>query len=424
MAGQIHALVVGIDVYPDPRDRLSGCTNDARAIAAFLESRIAHPQLSLKVLLNQDATRQALIDGFRTHLGQATAGDTVLFFFAGHGSQERAPEIFWRIEPDHLDETLVCHDSRTPGSWDLADKELALLIHEVAARQPHVVVVLDCCHSGSGTRAAQWNDVVRRCQTDVRERPAEAFLAGVLGTSAGGRTRGDSGWDTPAAGRHVLLAACRDDQEAKEYFTPTERRGAFSWFLLETLQNGRSTLTYREAHARAKASLEVKVASQTPQLEATHDEDLDRPFLGGAIVSQSGIYTARHQPDSGWRLNAGRLNGISAARAPSEPTSRSLMTAPTSHRFAPRVTRSPGRTSRMCRRRRVRWRSTRERSHRTRRTGRSSPAFRCRPRRSASRATPPACWRSSARCRRLRPEIVLHHTWQPSTVARICSWRR
>ena len=34
----------------------------------------------------------------------------------------------------------------------LADKELSLLLAEVAANGPHVVVILDCCHSGGGTR--------------------------------------------------------------------------------------------------------------------------------------------------------------------------------------------------------------------------------------------------------------------------------
>src|SRR5207253_1764991 len=105
-------------------------------------------------LIDQQATRQAVIDGFRAHLGRARAGDVVLFYYSGHGSQEGAPPEFWRFEPDRLDETLVCWDSRMPGRFDLADKELAQLIAEVAEPGPHVLVVLDCCHSGSGTRAA------------------------------------------------------------------------------------------------------------------------------------------------------------------------------------------------------------------------------------------------------------------------------
>ena len=108
--------------------------------------------IKLKTLKNGEATRQAVVDAFSDHLGKAKKGDVALFYYSGHGSQEQAPEEFWKLEPDHLDETLVLFDSRSPGSWDLADKEIAKLIGDVAAKGPHVAVILDCCHSGSGTR--------------------------------------------------------------------------------------------------------------------------------------------------------------------------------------------------------------------------------------------------------------------------------
>ena len=309
MANMVYALVVGIDEYPDPQHRLAGCVNDAQAVASFLQSQVPAQHLSLKTMLNAEVSRQALIDAFRQHLGQAGLSDTAFFFYAGHGSQERAPEMFWTIEPDRLDETLVCHDSRTPGGWDLADKEIALLLGELGAKQPHIAVVLDCCHSGSGTRAAHWSDVVRRFPTDSRDRPLDAFLPGVI--EAARRTvSGDSGWDTPDTGRHVLLAACRDDQEAKEYSAGTQRRGAFTWFLLEALQTGGSGVTYREAYKRARALLEVNVAAQTPQIEASDDADLDRPFLGGKVRSQQGIYTVRRRADGAWTIDAGRVHGF------------------------------------------------------------------------------------------------------------------
>jgi hypothetical protein len=311
MAGHVYALVVGIDDYPDPRHRLFGCVNDARAVSAFLDHQVPAGRLSLKPLLNGEATRKAVIDGFRQHLAKATAGDTVCFYYAGHGSQERAPEEFWKVEPDHLDETLVCHDSRTPGGWDLADKELALLLREVAANKPHTVVVLDCCHSGSGTRATEFEDTVRRFPTDTRDRPVTSFLPGVL-EAAERSIAGDSGWDAQSAGQHVLMAACRDDQEAKEYRAGNERRGAFSWFLLDALQTGGARLSYRELHKRAKSLLEANVAAQSPQLEATDDRDLDRPFLGGDVVSQDGIYSVARRADGAWVIDAGRVHGIAA----------------------------------------------------------------------------------------------------------------
>ncbi len=123
-----------------PIPKLRGCVNDIDAFADYLRERVAGDKgvaLKLKTLKNAEATRQAVVDAFRGHLGQAKKGDIALFYYSGHGSQEQAPEEFWKIEPDHLDETLVCYDSRNPGSWDLADKEIAKLIGEVAAQGPH-----------------------------------------------------------------------------------------------------------------------------------------------------------------------------------------------------------------------------------------------------------------------------------------------
>ncbi len=146
MAQKLYALLVGIDAYPSPSQPLRGCVNDVRAMEAFLRGRIEQQQLALRSLCDQQATRDAIITAFRHHLGEAGSGDTALFFFGGHGSQEHLPPLYTSSEPDQLSETLVAYDSRQEGGWDLADKELAVLVAEVAARGPHVVIVLDSCH--------------------------------------------------------------------------------------------------------------------------------------------------------------------------------------------------------------------------------------------------------------------------------------
>src|SRR6185369_11131982 len=99
MHPNIYALLVGINNYPDPHHQLRGCVNDIRALEEYLNGRIDGSgfQFFPKVLLDKEATREALIDGFRTHLKKAGRGDTALFYFAGHGSQEIAAEEFWPI---------------------------------------------------------------------------------------------------------------------------------------------------------------------------------------------------------------------------------------------------------------------------------------------------------------------------------------
>jgi len=321
-----YALLVGIDNYPDPAIRLYGCVNDIKAVEEYLRERFVPGQdpARIKILTDAAAARQNVIGTFQQHLGQAQAGDTALFYYAGHGSQEQAPPEFWTIEPDHKNETLVCYDSRTPGGWDLADKELAVLLQQVSSKGVHLAVVLDCCHSGSGTRDLFKDGAERRAPPDTRLRPLTAYLPAVqqsaaeiaAGGSAGGATTGTRGLDRPPSGwqtvkqtRHVLLAACRDDQTAKEYSPQGVRHGALTYFLLDTLTSANGPLTYEEIYKRVSSLISANVIAQNPQLEATDSSDLSKVFLLGQPKPRGEFFTASCRAGA-WSIDGGSLHGI------------------------------------------------------------------------------------------------------------------
>lgn len=316
----IYALLVGIDAYQAPVPALRGCRNDVAAVATLLDQRISADgdALHLLSLLDQDATRAAVISGFRKHLGQAENGDVVLFYYSGHGSQEAAPEEFWHLEPDKLDETIVLYDSRQAGQWDLADKELAALISEVAAKEPHVLVVLDCCHSGSGTRAPLEDGIAnRRAPTDTRERPLSSFLfdpARVDEVAEAQRPErsalGNSGW-THARAKHVLLSGCRANETSKEILHQGIPRGAMSAALETALSTSGDALTYREIHRQVSATVRNLVRQQSPQLETSSASDLDQPFLGGAVTALPSWFVVTHE-GSGWTMDGGLVHGVGA----------------------------------------------------------------------------------------------------------------
>ncbi|NET17043.1 MAG: caspase, partial [Okeania sp. SIO1H6] len=260
--------------------------------------------------LNQEATRENVINGFRKHLCKAGSGDVAFFYFAGHGAQEKAPKEFWHIEPDHKNETILCYDSRTEGHWDLADKEINQLIDEVAAKNPHITIVMDCCHSGAGSRGSS---DTRRAPIDKRQRPIESYIISEakrkqLSTS-GSLESNPSGWNLSAA-RYVFMAACRDIEEAKEYTADGKRRGAFSYFLIKTLRDAKGNLTYRDLFKRTQAMITAKVKEQSPQLEATVQADREQPFLGGAIAPRTPYFSVSHHPDDGWIIDGGAIHGI------------------------------------------------------------------------------------------------------------------
>lgn len=306
----LYALLVGIDTYPAPVPALHGCVGDVTAAQTILRSRVGESFVSAVVLTDAQATRAAVTDAFRTHLGRATADDVAVFYYSGHGSQQVCPPELWGGEPDHRNETIVCVDSRLAGSWDLADKELATLVAGVAASGCHVLVVLDCCHSGTGTR--DLDETVRAAPEDERLRPADTFLDGVVqGADAGtpGATRSLSADGGADGSRHVLLAACRADELAKEITVLGARRGALSAALEDTLRDGEGRITYREVLRAVTAGVARRAGQQHPQLESTDATELDRPFLGGAIPIAPRQLTLSRLPD-GWSIDYGAVHGV------------------------------------------------------------------------------------------------------------------
>ncbi|MFZ1596874.1 MAG: caspase family protein, partial [Anaerolineae bacterium] len=320
MSRTIYALFVGIDRYAGDVNPLNGCVNDVTRMRDLLQARVTDgsDRFAPRLLTNEQATRQGIIGAWRGHLGQAGPGDVALFCYSGHGSQEHAPPEFWDFEPERMNETLVCHDSRAAGGWDLADKELAQLISEVAANGPHFAVILDCCHSGSGTRTAE-EITVRQEKAHPGVRPIASYIvtpqqvAALQGQGSGAASPARP-WAAIASGRHILLAACRPEQTAKETWFPgpsgVEKRGAFSFYLQDTLQQTGAALSYRDLFKRVNALVQGRVPEQDPQMEASEPADLEQPFLGGAIPAAPAAFTLSVNKELGWVVDAGAVHGI------------------------------------------------------------------------------------------------------------------
>ncbi|MBN4006374.1 caspase family protein [Nostoc sp. LPT] len=316
MTRNLYALLIGIDNYPDLNHRLQGCVNDITAIEEYLKERLDQKeyQLHLQTLKDDQATRQAVIDGFRKHLCQAGQDDIVLFYYSGHGSQEPAPEEYWHLEPDHLDETLVCYDSRIEDGVNLKDKELAKLIVEVAEKDPHITIIIDCCHSGSGTKDPLQERGIRRLPIDKRERSLDSFMFSHADltqlTASRDLEKHPSGWKIPKKVGHILLAACRDYENAQEYYFNDKHRGSFSYYLMDTLSKANGKLTYRDLFERTNAIIRRKFPAQSPQLEVNNPDDENKFFLDGAIAERHPYFIVKNDLNYGWVINAGAVHGV------------------------------------------------------------------------------------------------------------------
>ncbi|MBE7169536.1 MAG: caspase family protein [Williamsia sp.] len=121
----LFALLVGVThCHADSNvASLSGCINDVSSLENYLNNRFSETQRSVVKLLNEQATREAVIQQFidlfirNPKIGK---DDTVLFYFSGHGSSCRMNPAFEQFDPEK-EGTLVLYDMRCKGKFDLAD---------------------------------------------------------------------------------------------------------------------------------------------------------------------------------------------------------------------------------------------------------------------------------------------------------------
>lgn len=307
MANHIYALLVGINDYPNHVGRLYGCLNDVQHLHEYLSDNCDRSRLHVETLLNSDATRRNVIDQIRTHLGKAGKDDVVVFHYSGHGARSKSASQFRQFFPDGWDEGLVCHDSRDPSGFDLADKELAVLLAEVARNDPHLAVIFDCCHSGSATRNADDFTQLKARQTHqvLDERPLESYLDGYY---AKVHNQGEP-LQIPAS-RHILLAACQRVQKAWE---GKDHNGVFTSTLLEVLGKSGPDISYADLFVRCRAAVRKRADNQDPQFETYCGFPAYAGFLGNPLSHAARRFSVYFE-DRSWRVDCGALHGL-----PSDP---------------------------------------------------------------------------------------------------------
>lgn len=333
------ALLVGINNYASPVSGLRGCIKDIDQIESYLqtnfgqgEERLAetagvpfrtYGPLYLCRLADEQATYHNILAAFRHFLRQAGPEDVAWFHFSGHGSEEFTAEEFLALEPNGKDQTLVCYRAKAEdGHLHLADKELAVLLHEVATQDtngqpkasPHLVVSLDCCHSGSGTRdvAEDPNFQIRGIKIGQSVDQIKARSAGTVGrgiaTYAGGyyaqQWERSQSLEVPES-RHVLLSACESIQKAGDL--PVG--GIFTSSLITTLEQAKGELNYADLFVRTRATSRKLRREQTPQFETIGNFDPFTRFLDGTALGTPERYEVVYE-NGHWFVKCGAIHGL------------------------------------------------------------------------------------------------------------------
>ena len=141
--GALYVVGVGVNAYPKmPENNLAYAVND---VTAFADALKANPNKQYEKVLVQNLSdaqataaniRQALTETIR----QATANDTIMLYFSGHGGKG-GDDKFYFLTPDASFDDL----EQTGLRWE----EVASLLAQAKAK---VFVFLDACHSGAASQ--------------------------------------------------------------------------------------------------------------------------------------------------------------------------------------------------------------------------------------------------------------------------------
>jgi metacaspase-1 len=274
-----RAVLIGINRYQIPGSDLRGCVNDVKNLEQALTTHYGFSAQDITSLTDLQATKKAMQSAIQKLVASGKKGDVLLLHYSGHGSN--VPDDNGD-EADHRDEILCPTDL----DWNdpLRDDWLRKAFNKLRAGV-NLTVIMDCCHSGSNTRAfippdAPIKERFLPCPLDLMAtesgRKLRGTLRGQLGKAPRGRKR--KGDIVHADIQEMLITGCRDTQTSADAQIGGTFNGALTYYLVESMKEAKGNLTYRELHQRATAKLKSNQYDQVPQLEGQRTS-FDRVFL-------------------------------------------------------------------------------------------------------------------------------------------------
>lgn len=297
----VRAVLVGVGDYLTLDADLKGPPADARLMAETLAGRGVKP--SDMVVLTSDPTnlpvgvvtaaplRDAILAAMEAAAAASDPGDTVVFYFSGHGSQ--APDMSGD-EGGGYDEILLPADA---AGWKgatasvenaILDDELQAWAQGLLSRGVALVGLVDACHSATGFRAIGGAGVARVIDPEALGIPDD--VVPVAGAKA-----------APLRGDFVFLYSSQSDQRSFEYplGDGITWHGEFTLRLAEVLRTAPEA-SWAQVLAATTDAMVQGPARQMPEGEGT---------LLEAQVFGTGAAEARVRVD-GAVLKAGLLQGL------------------------------------------------------------------------------------------------------------------
>lgn len=140
-----RALFVGLNDYPNMP--LSGCVNDADAMASILH-RNGNNTLNFDIRLSTKAS-EVTLGQLKSQVKTlfASPADVALFFFAGHGAVDDG-------------QAYLCTSDYTPDTPGLRMEDLMQFADDAAEKIRNRIILLDCCFAGNASNHSIFSKTV------------------------------------------------------------------------------------------------------------------------------------------------------------------------------------------------------------------------------------------------------------------------
>lgn len=141
---KLYVLAVGVSKYANPDFTLGFAAKDARDFAAAWQAQKGklYRDVQVKLLTDEQATRDEIVDGLDWITRETTSKDVAVVFFAGHGVNDQLNRYFYGpygLDTDKLLRTGV------------AFSDIKAAVEAVAGK---VLFFVDTCHSGNALGGA------------------------------------------------------------------------------------------------------------------------------------------------------------------------------------------------------------------------------------------------------------------------------
>lgn len=273
-----RALVIGLGEQQDKAWNKINGDKDVPLVQGMLKSAGFR---SVTTLVNRQATKSGIVGAFKRMAASCKQGDVVYIHYSGHGQQMTDVH---NDEKDGLDECWIPYDAYRKasatyhGEKHLTDDELNVYLNAIRNKigaKGKLLVVIDACHSGDGTRGED-DEIVRGVEDTlvVDSQNArglyetfEAIKSFFMGDNGKGNIINTKA--KPRAERWITISACRSDQVNFEMKKPAVGKLTYA---LWTEQKKSEKVSNEEFIRRIRKFVNCNTTSRLQQPEMTGED--------------------------------------------------------------------------------------------------------------------------------------------------------